>query len=112
MINQKIIKILSNGLQEKTTKEINNFLLSRDLPWYFSQTSFDDGSNYVDNANSPTFWISEFNLLENKIISNLWNEIYTTLQSEQIINNQNIEVLRVYANGQTYGLDGNVHKDV
>ena len=80
MINQKIIKILSNGLQEKTVKETNDFLLSRDLPWYFSQTSFDDGSDYVDNANSPTFWMSEFNLLENKIISNLWNEIYTLLQ--------------------------------
>jgi len=105
MINQKIIKIISNGLQEKTVKETNNFLLSEDLPWYFSQTSISD------NVDSHTFWISKFNLLENKIISNLWSEIYTTLQSQQIIDNQNIEVLRVYANGQTYGLDGNVHKD-
>ena len=105
MINQKIIKILGNALHEKTVRETNNFLLSKELPWYFSQTSISD------NVDSPTFWMSEFNLLENKIISNLWNEIYTTLQSEQIINNQNIEVLRVYANGQTYGLDGGVHVD-
>jgi len=111
MINQKIIKILGGGLQEKTVKETNNFLLSKELPWYFSQTSFNDGSDTVDNADSPTFWMSEFNLLKHQIISNLWNEIYTTLESEQIIDNQNIEVLRVYANGQTYGLDGNVHKD-
>jgi len=111
MINQKIIKILGNALHEKTVRETNNFLLSKELPWYFSQTSFSGGSDNVDNADSPTFWMSEFNLLEHQIISNLWNEIYTTLQSEQVITNQNIEVLRVYANGQTYGLDGNVHKD-
>tara|TARA_R100000030_G_C3245014_1_gene121560 strand:- start:338 stop:892 length:555 start_codon:yes stop_codon:yes gene_type:complete len=105
MINQKIIKILGNALQEKTITETNNFLLSKDLPWYFSQTSI------LDNVDSPTFWISKFNLLENKIILNLWSEIYTTLQSEQIIDNQNIEVLRVYANGQTYGLESSVHLD-
>ena len=105
MNNQKIIKILGGGLQEKTVRETNDFLLSKDLPWYFSQTSI------PDNVDSPTFWISKFNLLENKIISNLWSEIYTTLQSEQIIDNQNIEVLRVYANGQTYGLESSVHLD-
>ena len=48
MINQKIIKILGGGLQEKTVKETNNFLLSKELPWYFSQTSFNDGSDTVD----------------------------------------------------------------
>ena len=111
MINQKIIKILGNALHEKTVRETNNFLLSKELPWYFSQTSLSGGCDNVDNADSPTFWMSEFNLLEHQIISNLWNEIYTTLQSQQIINNQNIEVLRVYTNGQTYGLDGGVHKD-
>ena len=105
MINQKIIKILGNALHEKTVRETNDFLLSKDLPWYFSQTSI------IDDENLPTFWMSEFNLLKHQIISNLWNEIYTTLQSEQIIDNQNIEVLRVYANGQTYGLESSVHLD-
>ena len=105
MINQKIIKILGNGLQEKTVKETNDFLLSKDLPWYFSQTSI------IVDENLPTFWISEFNLLENKIITNLWNEIYTILQTKQIIDNKNIEILRVYANGQTYGINGEIHVD-
>ena len=67
MINQKIIKILGNALHEKTVRETNNFLLSKELPWYFSQTSLSGGSDTVDNAESPTFWKSEFNLLITKI---------------------------------------------
>ena len=111
MINQKIIKILNNSLQEQTVKETNDLLLSRNLPWKFMQSSFVDLSDNVEDANYPAFWMSEFNLLENKIILNLWKEIYTIIQTRKIINNQNIEVLKTYANGQTYGLNGEIHKD-
>ena len=70
MINQKIIKILNNSLQEQTVKETNDLLLSRNLPWKFMQSSFVDLSDNVEDANYPAFWMSEFNLLENKIILN------------------------------------------
>ena len=65
MINQKIIKILGNGLQEKTVKETNDFLLSKDLPWYFSQTSIIDDENSlttspIEPTGTPNIIKSEF----------------------------------------------------
>ena len=109
IIPEPLIKVFVNGLSEEVMKRTHDFLFSPNLPWCFSQTSHTD-SDSVDNPDSPTFWESKIDINKNEIISNLWDEMYTIIKNENIID-ENLEVIRTYANGQTYGLNGGIHQD-
>ena len=89
-----------------TIKFVNDFLCEEDLntarkivhnlKWEFNQTSKFGGPGYV-------FWFSD--LLEEKFFS---EHVFEKIQHHF---KKKYELLRVYANGQTYGLESSYHTD-
>ncbi len=67
------VKIFSDVLEEDTVTKTNNFLLSKELPWYFSQASTTTGSSKVNDPITPTFWYTEFDMKKDKVVSDVWD---------------------------------------
>ena len=105
------VKIFSDVLEEDTVTKTNNFLLSKELPWYFSQTSTTGGNQKVNDPTVPTFWYTEFDMKKDKVVSDVWDEMYSVIQTEDTLGSLELEVVRTYGNGQTYGLNGQLHTD-
>lgn len=99
-------KIAKGGVMVENTLTIHdNFLshedysrcwsLIKDGSWRFSGTS---------NGTGPTFWYME--LIENPFMLDLFEKITMSLGLQG-----KCRLRRLYANGQTYGLDGDFHQD-
>jgi hypothetical protein len=91
--DMKRLVIKDNFLDENELKEILNII--NGLSWKYGASSGD--------SNSVRFWISHLNN-EKRIIDIISPKI-------EKISGLNLEIERVYANGQTYGQDGEFHTD-
>lgn len=88
------IHIFDNFLSPDELSEALNIV--NNLSWTFGQTS-------NENRVECKFWISyltDYSFFTEKVFNKITE-----------ITNKNFKIVRVYANGQTYGLDGSYHID-
>lgn len=86
----------------------NNVLSEDEANYVISQTLCNNKWNFsgysTTNDSGYTFW--NMNLIEDAFFTE------TFLKKIEELTDKKFEIERVYANGQTYGLPGNIHSDI
>lgn len=88
-----LFKVFEDFLSDKELQDVNHVI--ENLSWKYREYS-------VSPKNGTIFWSADIN--DKKLTDVLIPKI-------EKVSNKKFELLKIYANGQTYGQDGSFHKD-